>query len=289
MLVNEHWIVQQQDELLKFLYKSMPKRSRNSVKGILSRGQVLVNGKKETQFNLKLNQNDTIEILNHVIPQDARLKGIEILFEDQDFIIIHKASGFLSIGTNKGDELTVHQQLNDYIKRINPRRQIYIVHRLDRDTSGIMMLAKNREVQQFMQNNWHEVVKERSYVALVEGKVEHGGKIKSWLTENEHHLVESSSVDNGGKIAVTHYEVLKSGEAYSLLKVYLDTGRKNQIRVHLKDIGHPVVGDKKYRAKTNPIRRLGLHAETLRFQHPSSKKILTYTRRAPRFFNDTVQ
>lgn len=289
MSVSKQWIVEEQTELLQFLYKMMPKRSRNSVKGILARGQVLVNNQKETQFNLILNKNDTIEILSHVISEDARLRGIEILFEDKDFIIVHKASGLLSIGTNKGNEQTVHQQLNEYIKRVNPRKQIFIVHRLDRDTSGVMMLAKNREIQQEMQNNWQKFVQERSYVALVEGKVERDGTVTSWLTENEQHMVLSSPTDNGGKKAITHYEVLETGQTYSLLKVYLDTGRKNQIRVHMKDIGHPIVGDKKYGSKKNPIRRLGLHAETLRFTHPKTKKTITYTRRAPRFFRSTVQ
>lgn len=261
-------------QLLPFLYEVFSNRSRNSVKSILRRGQVYVNGQETTQFNDELQSGDTVYIeKNHSAKRKAFLSGIKILFEDQDLIVIHKDAGLLSIATEKERFATAYAELTAYVKQNNPHNRVFIVHRLDRETSGVMLFAKNQETQQKLQNNWQNLIKERHYLALVEGEVtKSGDKIVSYLKEDQAHRVYSAPKEQGGKRAVTHYEKQKTNVNYTLLDVYLETGRKNQIRVHLADIGHPVTGDKKYGAKYDPLKRLGLHAQTLAFIHPRTNK-----------------
>jgi len=262
----------------------MPNKSRNSVKSILSRGQVVVNGKGTTQFNEPLKPGDTVEIKTRVVPVDIKLKGVQIVHEDEDLIVIEKDAGLLTIATDTEKEQTAYRELSDYLRKTQPKRQLFIVHRLDRDTSGLLIFAKNKDVQQKLQNAWKESVKERTYLALVQGKVAKDGTVTSWLTEGKTHMMHSSKKDNGGKKAITHYKVAKASRDMSLLQVNLETGRKNQIRVHMQDIGHPVVGDKKYGATLNPIRRLGLHAYALSFIHPRTGKTMRFESDIPKAF-----
>lgn len=173
----------------------------------------------------------------------------------------------------------------EYVRQEDPDNRIFVVHRLDKDTSGVMLFAKHKEVKQTLQNNWKEVVKERTYVALVEGKVtKQDGYISSWLKESKAHRVYSSSIKNDGQLAITRYKVMQSNEDFSLLEIKLETGRKNQIRVHMEDLGHPIVGDKKYGSKQNVIGRLGLHAKVLSFQHPVTGKLLLFQADVPKSF-----
>lgn len=232
-----------------------------------------------------------VDILsNKASKKKMALTGIRIIHEDQDLIVIDKDPGVLSMAGLKPNEPNAYRQLNDYVKAENPKSHVFIVHRLDRDTSGVMIYAKSEEVQQKLQNNWHDVVKERTYTALVEGKVlKDEDTITSWLTENEAMRVYSSPYDDGGKLAITHYKKLEGNENYTLLEVELETGRKNQIRVHLQDIGHPIARDKKYGAKTNPLKRLGLHATTLAFIHPRTDKLVRYTVKPPKSFYRLVR
>ena len=264
------WIVEEATELLKYLYVILSDRSRNSVKAILSRGQVFVNGEVSTQFNDELQKGDLVQIRTRVASDDVKMNGVKILHEDDDLIVIEKEAGLLSIASDQERQLTAYRELTEYVRNIHPKNRIFVVHRLDRDTSGVMMFAKSKEVQQTLQNAWQEAVRERSYVALVEGAVKKGGTVTSWLTENKTFMVYSSPTPNDGQKAITHYKVLKSNRNLSLLQVNLETGRKNQIRVHMSDIGHPVVGDKKYGSRNNSIRRLGLHAHALAFTHPTT-------------------
>ena len=167
--------------------------------------------------------------------------------------------------------------LSEYVKKFNPKNLIFIVHRLDRDTSGLMMFAKSKKVQEVLQKDWNNAIIERSYVVVVEGTVEKAeGTVTSWLKENKALVMYSSQTPDDGQKAVTHYKVLKTDKQFSLLEVKLETGRKNQIRVHMKDMGYPVTGDKKYGAKLNPIGQMGLHARVLSFKHPSSGKTLRF-------------
>ncbi len=278
--------VKQPGELLAFLIEHMPRLSRNAVKAILSRGEVTLDGRTVTAYNTLLQQGQTVAILpKGQLAAKAALIGLTILYEDDDILVIAKEAGLLSIASAKETEATAYRQLSEHVRRDNPRSRIFIVHRLDRDTSGVMMFAKSEKVQQQLQNTWHERVSERTYIALVEGQVKRSeGVIESWLKENKALKMYSSRYPNDGQHAITHYKLLQACRDYSLLEVELETGRKNQIRVHMQDLGHPVAGDKKYGAKSNPIGRLGLHAKTLAFQHPSSGEPMRFEAPAPKLF-----
>ncbi|SDL01486.1 RluA family pseudouridine synthase [Lacicoccus qingdaonensis] len=281
---EEEWIVDESTELLKFLFKVMPERSKKSVKGILSRRQVFVNGESTTQFNDPLSPGDSVSIEKRTAKHDARIRGVKILHEDEDIIVIEKEAGLLSIASEKENKMTAYRQLSDYMQHIHPKSRIFVVHRLDRDTSGVMIFAKSKRIQQKLQNAWQESVPERSYIALVEGTVKEDGTITSWLTENKALMVRSSKNPNKGKKAITNYKVLKSNSKLSLLQVNLETGRKNQIRVHMQDLKHPIVGDKKYGSHINPIKRVGLHAQTIGFIHPTTKEYLKFESKVPDAF-----
>ncbi|RDW17244.1 RluA family pseudouridine synthase [Oceanobacillus chungangensis] len=278
--------VEEEAELLAFLLKVMTNRSRNSVKSILARGQVTVDDHLETKYNYPLYPGQTVKILkNKAAIKESVLIGMTILHEDDDIIVINKEAGLLSIATAKEKKSTAHHQLMEYVRKEDPENRIFVVHRLDKDTSGVMLFAKNEQAKKTLQNNWNTMVKERTYVALVEGKVtEEKGYMKSWLRESKTHLVYSSHTPNDGLLAVTRYRLIQANQDFSLLELQLETGRKNQIRVHMQDLGHPVVGDKKYGSKENPIRRLGLHAKILAFTHPTTGKVLSFEADVPRSF-----
>ena len=272
-------------ELLAFLLAAHPNQGRNAVKAMLARGQVSVGGVAFTAYNHPLRPGDTIEIRKGKPAEAVRFAGLAILHEDADLIVVRKEAGLLSVGTDDEKELTAYRQLSDYVKRTDPRQRIYVLHRLDRDTSGVMMFARSEQVQKRMQASWQEVVTERVYIALVEGRVRQPeGTVESWLKENAAMKMYASGKSGDGQHAVTHYKLLRAGGSYSLLELRLETGRKNQIRVHMQDIGHPIVGDKKYGAKTKPIGRLGLHAGVLAFKHPATGEQMRFTVETPKAF-----
>ncbi len=280
------YIVEKPTELLVFLLESMDDKSRNAVKSILKRGQVAVDGRTTTQFDDPLRPGQKVNILtNEAAKRLGRLDGISILHEDDALLVIYKDAGVLSMASKNPRDRNAYQQLTEYVKFEHPRNRIFIVHRLDRDTSGVMIYAKTEAVKDKLQENWHDDVKKRLYTAVVEGDVViEEDTISSWLNETTTHRVYSTTKDEGGKHAVTHYKKIRGNDEFSLLEVELETGRKNQIRVHMHDIGHPVVGDKKYGSRKNPIRRLGLHATTLELIHPTTGKLVTYTAPAPGVF-----
>jgi tRNA pseudouridine32 synthase/23S rRNA pseudouridine746 synthase/23S rRNA pseudouridine1911/1915/1917 synthase len=280
------YIIEKEMQLLPFLIEVLSQRSRNSVKSILGRGQVTVDDYIVTQFNYLLHPGQTVEILkNKAAIRENNLIGLKIQYEDNDLIIVEKEAGLLSIASEKEKELTAHYQLMNYVRNKGPMNRVFVVHRLDKDTSGVMMFAKNERSKQVLQTAWRDMVKERTYFALVLGNVQQDkGTIKSWLRESKTRTVYSSYTKGDGLTAVTHYKKIQSNENYSLLEVELETGRKNQIRVHMKDIGHPVVGDKKYGSTTNMIGRLGLHAKVLAFHHPTTKKYMRFEAEVPASF-----
>ena len=280
------YTIKKQTELLPFLLEVMSNRSRNSVKSILTRGQVTVDDSIETKHNYPLYPGQVVSILkNKAAVKESALIGLSILYEDKDIIVVNKEAGLLSIATQKEKKQTAHHQLMEYVRKEDPHNRIFVVHRLDKDTSGVMMFAKTEQVKRKLQDTWKDSVKERSYVALVEGKVvKEKGYVSSWLKESRTNLMYSSSVKNDGQHAITHYKVIQSNENFSLLEVQLETGRKNQIRFHMQDIGHPVVGDKKYGSKQNVIRRLGLHAKVLSFKHPATGEVLVFKTDVPKSF-----
>ncbi|WP_314585734.1 RluA family pseudouridine synthase [Paenibacillus terrigena] len=277
--------VHEPTELLTFLIQQINNQGRNAIKSMLSRGQVSVEGQVVTVYNYELKPGQTVTVRKDKIVEAPIFNGLRILHEDEDIIVIQKEAGLLSVSTPQEDELTAYRQLTTYVRVANPQNRIFVVHRLDRDTSGVMMFAKSEKVQQIMQNTWKDIVEERLYVALVEGQVKKPeGTISSWLKENKAMKMYSSPYPNDGQHAVTHYKVLQSNRHFSLLEVHLETGRKNQIRVHMSDIGHPIAGDKKYGSQSKPINRLGLHARVLSFTHPTTGEPLRFESTIPKSF-----
>ena len=278
--------VKEQNELMKFLIENLPNKNRNNIKSLLKNKQVLVDGAAISQFNHPLNPGQEVMITESRF-SDKDMKGIKVVYEDEYLIAIEKASGILSIATDKEREKTAYNIVKNYVKSRNPLEKLFIVHRLDRETSGVMIFAKTEEMQQILQTNWQKMVLERTYVAVVEGKVEkNSDTIVSYLKENSAFVTFSSDKEiEGSKKAITHYTVLKRSKGFSLVEANIETGRKNQIRVHMQSLGHSIVGDKKYGATTNPLGRLGLHAKSIIFKHPKTGKVLSFQTGIPAKFS----
>lgn len=278
--------VKEPAELMTFLLDKMGGMKRNAVKTLLSHRQVQVNGAVVTLYSTALNTGDVVEISSSRGNIELTHPKLKILYEDEAIVVVEKKEGLLTVITGAKDETTAFSILKNYVQKSNKRNRIYVVHRLDRETSGILMFAKSREVQHLLQQNWHTAITGRSYIAVVDGVVEkEHDTITSWLTENEKSLkIHSSETDNGGQQATTHYKRIKYNESYSLLELNLETGRKNQIRVHMQSIGHPITGDKKYGSATSPLGRVALHARILEFYHPITEKIIRFETPVPRKF-----
>ncbi|HBQ85792.1 MAG TPA: RNA pseudouridine synthase [Syntrophomonas sp.] len=273
-------------ELMKFLLEKLPALTRNNIKSLLAHRQVMVDEQVVTRYNHPLQKGQEVVVNWSLVRDEGHRQGLKILYEDADLIVIDKPAGLLSMASDKEKLYTAYHQLTDYVRQTNPDNHLFIVHRLDRDTSGVMLFAKNEEAKHKLQDAWKQMVVDRAYVAVVEGKVEKKeGSIKSWLKETKTRLMYSSSKSGDGLEAITHYKVLKASPQYSLLEIRLETGRKNQIRVHMKDIGHSIAGDKKYGAATNPIGRLGLHAHILALNHPTSGELMRFETEVPRKFS----
>lgn len=274
------------DELMTFLINKMTNYSRNKIKSLLTHGQVMVDGKVISQYNHPLHPGQVVTISARRVDVEEATIISNIVYEDDEIIIFDKPAGLLSIASNTNRERTAYRQLMDYVRKSDINNRVFIVHRLDRDTSGLMMFAKNERIQQLLQNSWRDLVEARIYLAVVEGTVsKKEDTVKSWLLETKTKLMYSSPRAGEGLEAITHYKVLQSNEKYSLVEISLETGRKNQIRVHMKDIGHSIVGDKKYGSDINPIGRLALHAQTLTFYHPITKKRMHFETKIPAEFS----
>lgn len=274
--------------LLEFLRSNLPQLSRTAVKALLKYDQIRLEGTVTNQFDIPIAPGQTISI-NFSRPwQTLSNPRLRIVYEDDDIIVVNKGYGLLSVGTDNKKEGTAYSILRDYLKRLNPANKLFIVHRLDQHTSGLMLFAKNIKAKEAMQHNWNNMVLDRRYAAIVEGCPEPAeGVRRSRLLENAQHLMYSTDGPKGLE-AVTRYKVLKSRNGYSLVDVSLDTGRKNQIRVHMHDMGTPIAGDRRYGAKTSPIHRLALHARTLRFVHPMTHKDMNFSIPLPASFNSLV-
>jgi 23S rRNA pseudouridine1911/1915/1917 synthase len=277
--------VSKEMELMPFLLAQMPHKSRNNIKTLLGNKQVLVDGQVISQFNHLLTPGQKVEIKQNRIPAEKSFQEYTIVYEDHDLIVIEKAAGLLTIATDKEKRITAFSMLSNHVKKQNKDNKIFIVHRLDRETSGLMLFAKSEEIKHHLQKTWNDTVIERTYVAVVEGMVkEPEGVITSYLYEDNIFKMHSSQDPGSGQKAVTHYSVQKTKKQYSMLKVNLETGRKNQIRIHMQDIGHSIIGDRKYGASPSPIKRLGLHAQQLSFIHPSSGKKMNFESNIPKSF-----
>ena len=267
----------------------MPDRKKTTVKDYLKHRQVEVRGNVTTRFDESLNPGDTVRVNTTREFQTFSHPRIKIVYEDDYIIVINKGYGLLSMGTDKVKDGTAYSILREYLKRKDPRNKIFIVHRLDRDTSGLMMFAKSQQAKDTLQHNWNNMVLERKYVAVTEGSLDPDtGEIRSYLAENAAHEVYSTQNPEEGQLAVTRYKTLRSRGRYSMVELSLATGRKNQIRVHMKEAGHPIVGDRRYGAETSPIHRLCLHAQTLRFVHPVTKKDMNFSSPLPSGFSKLV-
>lgn len=277
-------------ELMAFLIAQLPHKNRNNIKSLLSNKQILIDDKVYTQFNHPLRPGQVVTVAANRMPEITQYRGLTILYEDPALIVINKQAGLLSMATNKERDRTAYGILSDYVKKQDPKNKIFIIHRLDRETSGVMMFARSEKVQQLMQESWNATTKQRTYVALVEGvPAAPTGTVTSYLRESKALIVYSSQNPENGQLSITNYAVLKAGNGYALLELELETGRKNQIRVHMQDIGHPIAGDAKYGAQTDPIGRLGLHAEVLAFEHPLTGESMRFHATVPKSFLSMVK
>ncbi len=273
----EKYIVKENEILIEFLKKTFSNLSKNNVKSLLHNEKVFVNGNMTTKYNYELNVGDTVEIREKVA------KNIDIIYEDKDIIVINKPSGLLTVATEKEKNKTAYHLVMEYLKKKNKNNRIFVIHRLDKDTSGIIMFAKNERAKHLYQDNWNDIVKKRCYYAVIDGKMQKKeGTIKSYLKENGNMVY--SVKDRSGKLAITEYKVLKERKNISLLDINLKTGRKNQIRVHMKENKTPILGDLKYGEKSKLINRLALHAYKLELINPVTKKLLTFEINMPNEF-----
>ena len=278
-------------ELLAFMTKAFPSLNRTRLKSLLKYGQVRVTGYPSPRHDTPVEPGAVVEI-NHTRPfATFKHPRMKLVYEDDDVIVINKGYGLLSMGTDTGRQSeTAYSILRDYVKKQHPGNKVFIVHRLDRDTSGLMMFARTEEAKEAMQHNWNNMVLERNYLAVLEGVVEEdSGVIRSNLDENSQFEVYTTHQKGKGKLAVTRYKVLERGSGYSLVQFSLDTGRKNQIRVHASDLGHPIVGDRKYGAQASPIHRLALHARSLKFAHPVTRKLMEFSLPVPTRFAGLIK
>lgn len=273
-------------ELMTFLGFHFNGKSRSALKSMLALKQVCVNGAVVTLFNHPLQVGDSVTLNTGRVAYELKSTRVKMVYEDDYLVVVEKQEGLLAVATDeRKEETTAFSIISNYLKKKDPRNRLFVVHRIDRETSGLIMYAKSKEVQLALQDNWHENVTERVYIAVLEGTPEkEEDTIVSYLHESKAYKIHSSNNEDEGKEAVTHYRVLRKTDDYSMLKVELETGRKNQIRVHMQEIGHPIIGDKKYGAGESPIGRIGLHARTLGFIHPVTKENMRFETPIPRKF-----
>jgi 23S rRNA pseudouridine1911/1915/1917 synthase len=280
VVVHEHII------LFDFLLKTFTSKSRNNLKYLLKNHQVLVNGAAICQYDFELLPKDIVSISPYRVKKDGkRMSKLPILYEDEELLVINKPSGLLSIADDKDNIHTAYRYMMDYVREENPKNRIFVLHRIDKETSGVLVFTKNEELRDALQKSWNDLVQTREYIAIVEGRLEQKeDTIISYLKQAKTNLMYSCKNPKEGLKAITHYQVIKEIEDYSLLRIKIDTGRKNQIRVHMKDLHHQVVGDDKYGSTLDPIHRLGLHNRVLEFDHPLKDKHFKFIADTPKEF-----
>jgi 23S rRNA pseudouridine1911/1915/1917 synthase len=275
-------------ELMEFLMKKMDGISRNKVKSLLVNRVVLVDNVITTQYNFALQKGMKVQVSKAKHNHEFRNPMLKLVYEDAYLLVVEKKEGLLSVSTERQKERTAQHILQDYVKRTHRNNRVFVVHRLDRETSGLMMYAKDELTQRTLRDNWHDIVVDRRYVTVVEGEMEKDtDTVHSWLTDRTFY-VSSSPTDDGGKEAITHYKTIKRANGYSLVELQLETGRKNQIRVHMSDLGHPVVGDNRYGSEIDPLGRLALHAFKLCFYHPVTGELMQFETPYPSNFKNLV-
>lgn len=280
--------VTEPDELMAFLMKKMDGVSRTRVKALLSNRVVLVDNVIVTQFNYPLKPGMKVQISREKNKHEFRHPMLKIVYEDAYLIVVEKKEGLLSVATDHQKERTAQHILSEYVKRTHRNNRVFVVHRLDRETSGLMMYAKDEKTQHTLRDNWHDIVVDRRYVSIVMGDMERDqGQIRTWLTDRKLY-VSSSNYDDGGKLSITHYKTIKRANGFSMMELDLETGRKNQIRVHMSELGHPVVGDQRYGCEIDPLGRLALHAFKLCFYHPVTGELMEFETPYPTSFRNLM-
>jgi 23S rRNA pseudouridine1911/1915/1917 synthase len=280
-------MVDKENTLLDSLVFFKKDISRNDLKNYLKYEMVMVNGKVITRATEKVYFGDEITIYY----QKKRIPefDLKILYEDKDIIAISKPSGLLSISNDKEKEVTAFRMVREYVRKNNPHTYLFAIHRLDQDTSGVLMFGKNEKIKDELQSNWNEIVKKRGYYAVIEGNFSgKSGTFRSYLKENKLGFIYSTR-DKSGKYAVTNYKEIGSNGRYSLMDVDIETGRRNQIRVHFSESGHPILGDKKYGSRVNPLGRLALHSYELSFIDPRNGKMITIRDDMPEEFRKVIK
>jgi 23S rRNA pseudouridine1911/1915/1917 synthase len=274
--------------LLDALATLFPDSSRTTLRQMLQSERVRVNGEIVKNARTQLEPGDVVVVSEKTIAA-ALPPGLSILHEDDDVIVVLKANGLLTVATERERETTVQAHLNEYLKQKGEGR-IHVVHRLDRETSGVLVFAKHFVAREVLKEQFAAHSVQRRYVALIEGAIQPPqGTIRSNLRERRDLKMESVAFHPDAKLAVTHYRTIESNGSYSLLEVTLETGRKNQIRTHLSEAGHPIVGDRLYGSAINPLGRLGLHARDLGFAHPATGEQLVYSAPPPKVFRSVFK
>ncbi len=278
-----HYVVREQSPLLEWLLANL-KQSKSKTKATLQGRGIKVNGKTVTQFDFMLTPGMKVSVSKSKKNDQLKSRYVKLIYEDQYLVVIEKNIGILSMAAGH-KSLNVKAVLDDYFHKTRKKCHAHVVHRLDRDTSGLLIYAKDMQTEQILEHEWHELVYDRRYIAVVSGEMEKDeGTIASWLKDNKAFITYSSPVDNGGKYAVTHFSTLARTTEHSLVEFRLETGRKNQIRVHSSDIGHPVCGDVKYGNGDDPLHRLCLHAYLLCFTHPVTHERMEFESPLPASF-----
>jgi 23S rRNA pseudouridine1911/1915/1917 synthase len=279
----DHYVVDREAQLLDWMLATLP-GSKTKTKAILQGHGIKVDGKQVTQFDFPLKPGMKVSVSKSKKNDTFKSRYVNIVYEDRWLVVVEKKTGILSMAAGHSS-LNVKSVLDDYFKRTRQKCTAHVVHRLDRDTSGLMIYAKDMQTEQLLERDWHGTVFDRRYVAVVSGEMEEDeGTIANWLKDNKAYVTFSSPVDNGGKYAVTHFHTLKRTTEHSLVEFRLETGRKNQIRVHTSDMGHPVCGDIKYGNGDDPLHRLCLHAYVLCFYHPVTGKPMEFETPIPAQF-----
>lgn len=280
-----------QGELLEYLIKQLPSYSRTKIKGYLSRKQISVNGVPITQFDYPLANKDTIIIHEKTLrinKEDSR--RLNIIYEDDDFIVINKPAGLLSVASDNDKHETAYRYVSDYVKQTHPRARIYVVQRLDKETSGVLAFVKSVKMRNALTKDWNTLVKERAYAAVTVGtpkKLE--DTLEDYLFTNSTNLMFVGNKSPESVLAITKYKVTAHNDKFALLDVRIETGKKNQIRVQLKNIGTPIIGDEKYETHADPLKRLGLHAYSLVLTNPITEQTLHFSAPTPDSFFQLVK
>ena len=284
----DQYVVDREAPLLDWMLSVLP-GSRTKIKAILQGRGIKVDGKQITQFDFPLKPGMKVSVSKSKKNDTFKSRYVNIVYEDRWLIVVEKKVGILSMAAGHSS-LNVKSVLDDYFKRTRQKCNAHVVHRLDRDTSGLMIYAKDMQTEQLLERDWHGTVYDRRYVAVVQGQMEKdSGTVESWLTDNKMFITYSTNYDNGGKYAITHYRTLKRSADYSLVELKLETGRKNQIRVHMQDLQHPVVGDLKYGSDVDPIGRVCLHAFRIEFFHPITHELLSFETPIPSAFQGLLK